>query len=171
MRVLIFDPSGNFSQREGQGTSGWAIFAEGELVEFGDIKAEQEDTVEKYWRTHARMITKNQPDIVVCESYKLQPGKAMAQSYSALETPQMIGYLRMICYEEAIRFVFQDPSTKLRVADPILERMGIIEKRGRMYYCKGIRTNDHMRDAIRHGIFFQRYGDKGGKTASNNRPV
>ena len=160
MRVLSFDPSGNWSKREGSGTSGWAFFEDGELKEFGDVRADKAESIEDYWAAHSELMDVKQPHIVVCESYKLQPGKAMVQSFSAMETPQLIGYLRMACWLNKIRFVFQDPSCKPRVADPILERMGIIERKGRLYYCQGRLTNDHMRDAIRHGIYWHKYGDK-----------
>jgi hypothetical protein len=101
------------------------------------------------------------PNKIVCESYKLQPGKAMAQSHSSLETSQLIGYIRMTAWGHdygEISFVLQDPACKTRVADPILERMGIIEKRGNRYYCQDKLTNDHQRDAIRHGVYWHKYG-------------
>lgn len=158
-RVLCFDPSGNFSKREGSGTTGWALFVDGELKDFGDIAAEDFESLESYFKEHSGLIYEKDidPHVIVIESFKLQPGKAMQQSWSAMETPQLIGYLRMFAYLNSIKVVFQDPKDKIRVADPILEHMGIIEKRGKLYYCMGRKTNLHMRDAIRHGVFYKRY--------------
>lgn len=164
MRVLVFDPSGNF--KEGDGTTGWAFFNCDTLLDFGDIKSDNFACQELYWLRVGQLISEFQADVVVCESYRLFAHKAKEQSWSQLETPQLIGYLRMICWHKGIAFIFQDPSDKTRVADPILVREGVFEKRGNNYYCNGKKTNLHMRDAIRHGIFYHRYR-KGKENAKN----
>lgn len=156
-RILVFDPSGNFSDREGKGTTGWALFNNDTLAEFGRIEAKDYDSVESYWHTHLLEVP---TDTIVCESYKLQPGKAMQQSWSALETPQLIGYLRMTAWVNDIPFVFQDPSIKTRFSDEILVHMGIAEKRGGKHYIMGKPSVIHERDAIRHGLHYLKYGKK-----------
>lgn len=155
-RILVFDPSGNFD--EGKGTSGWALFIKGNLTSFGEIKSSDYSDIESYWNAHSEMIHDANPDIVVCESFKLNPGKAGAQSWSYLETPQLIGYLRMRCWHKHIPFRTQDPSIKVRFTDEILIGTGDLEKKGQKYYCMGRETNLHKRDAIRHGIYYLRYG-------------
>lgn len=157
-RILVFDPSGNYD--EGKGTSGWALFVDGKLNDFGDIAAYAHSSVEFYWALHRDLIYSKAVDVVVCESFKLNPAKAGAQSWSYLETPQLIGFLRMVCWEHGRPFITQDPSTKARFADEVLEGIGIIEKRGKKHYCMGRETNLHKRDAIRHGIYFLKYGKK-----------
>lgn len=159
MRILIFDPSGNWSKREGKGSTGWATFEDGKVLDFGEISAEKYSSLEEYWFRHVDMITAKVPDVVVCESYKLQPGKAAVQAYSAMETSQLIGYLRMACWRKR-DFVFQEPKDKVRVNDDVLVYMGILELQGKRLYCMGRQTNDHMRDAIRHGVYYHRYGSK-----------
>lgn len=173
MRLLCFDPSGNWSEKEGKGTSGWSLFVDGELKDFGDISAEDFTQIEGYWAKHYEVIYRLSPDIVVIESYKLQPGKAMQQSWSQLETPQLIGYLRMKCWDTGIKYYFQDPSIKTRFNDEVLADTGVIVPKekpqggrtgnGQRYYCLGRMTNLHERDAIRHGLYFLRYGAKGSK--------
>lgn len=138
------------------------MFEDGNLVDFGDISAEKYNSVEEYWDAHWILIReKNIPYVadgrVVIESYKLQPGKAMQQSWSAMETPQLIGFLRMQCHWDGVPVIFQDPKDKVRVADPILVKAGIFELKGNKHYYLGRPTNLHMRDAIRHGIFYHRY--------------
>lgn len=157
MKILTLDPSGNFSKNEGDGTTGWAIFENGELKDFGDIESSNFARIEMYWQAIAELIDLSF-DVVVCESYRLFAGKAMAQSNSLMETPQLIGYLRMHCYKWQIPIVFQDPKDKARVSDPILVRQGVFELKGRKHYCLDRSTNLHMRDAIRHGIYFLKYG-------------
>lgn len=100
------------------------------------------------------------PDVIVIESYRLFGHKSKQQIGSQLETPQLIGYLEMVAYELNTPVFFQDPSTKSRHADDILARTGVIEKRGQYYYYKGVITNLHQRDALRHLIYFYKYGRK-----------
>ena len=165
-RILAFDPSGNFSSREGKGVTGWALFDNELLKDFGRIEAENFGIVEGYWDAHLDLMIQKVGDMnvfhtVVCESYKLQPAKAMQQSWSALETPQLIGAMRMFNFTEPelqMPFVFQDPSIKARFSDEILVKMGIAEKRGNKYYILGRSTVDHERDAIRHGLYYLKYG-------------
>lgn len=175
--ILVFDPSGNWSEKEGKGTTGWALLGgDGELVDFGDIKASDYDSIEEYWAAHCDLMYNKIRSAVyvhkiVCESYKLQPAKAKQQSWSSLETPQLIGALRMYNYNEVTlrhEFVFQDPSIKARFSDEILVSSGIAEKRGKMYYINGKLTNDHMRDAIRHGLYYLRYGGKKDEKSRHN---
>jgi hypothetical protein len=154
-RVLCFDPSGNF--HEGNGTTGWAYFLDGELREFGQIKAINHTCLEEYFLAHRSVIGHYEPNEVVIEDYRLFGHKAKDQSWSALETPQLIGYMRMSCYTGMIDVIFQSPKDKVRVADPQLERLGVIEKRPGGYYCLDKITNLHQRDAIRHGVFYHRY--------------
>lgn len=155
IKVLSFDPSGNYN--EGSGTSGWAVFEDGNLTEFGTISASDFSTIEGYWNQHYTLIAIQQPNIVVCESFRLFAHKQKAQTWSQMETPQLIGYLRMMCWKRNIKLVFQQPSDKLRVTDPILVKMGVFEMRGKNHYCNGKPTNLHIRDAIRHGVYYNRY--------------
>jgi hypothetical protein len=157
MKILTLDPSGNFSKKEGDGTTGWAIFEDGELKDFGAISASDYKKIEEYWEAISDIIDLS-INVVVCESYRLFAGKATAQSNSLMETPQLIGYLRMHCYKWEIPIIFQDPKDKLRVTDPILVRQGVFILKGKKHYCQNRPTNLHMRDAIRHGLYFLKYG-------------
>lgn len=154
-KVLSFDPSGNFS--EGKGTTGWAVFKQKDLSHFGEIKASDYMLKQEYFSAHQDLIEETMPNVIVIESYKLFGHKAKQQSGSSLETPQLIGFIEMVAFQHNIPVVFQDPSSKVRVADDILTRMGVFEKKGRSYYCQGHKTSLHERDSIRHGIFYIRY--------------
>lgn len=156
MRVLVFDPAGNHA--EGNGTTGWALFEGKELKHFGRIEAKNYVNAEFYWFDVCELIPNMKPNIVVCESYKLFGHKAKQQSWSEMETPQLIGCLRLQCWKSGTDLVFQDPSAKVRVTDPILVHMGILENRSNRHYALDRSTVIHERDAIRHGVFFSRYG-------------
>jgi hypothetical protein len=155
IKVLSLDPSGNYN--EGSGTTGYAVFEDGNITEFGTISASDFSTIEGYWSQHETLLAIHRPNVVVCESFRLFAHKAKQQTWSQMETPQLIGYLRMTCWKRNIKTIFQSPQDKIRVADPILEKMGVLEKRGKNYYCMSKPTNLHIRDAIRHGVFYNRY--------------
>jgi len=156
MRVLCFDPSGSF--HEGEGCTGWAVFEDGELKDFGRLEAKKCNSIEEYFWAHCLLIDSKLPNTIVCESYKLFGHKAKQQSWSEMETPQLIGALRLRCWVDSIALVFQDPKDKVRVADPILVHMGVLEQsEGNRYKALGRQTVIHERDAIRHGVFWHRY--------------
>jgi hypothetical protein len=155
MKVLSFDPSGNYE--EGYGTSGYALSLDGHLPhKLGDIKGEDYANRQEYWFRHKILIEQEHPDVVVIESYRLFGNKSKEQIGSSLETPMLIGYLEMVCYEMRIPVVIQDPSTKTRHADAVLVKMGVIHKTGTRYYYKGELTNLHQRDAMRHNMYYIR---------------
>lgn len=168
--ILAFDPSGNHTAKEGKGTTGWATFKDGKLHTFGDIQAEGFASIEEYWY-EINSLMQHYENIatygmgpgefkVICESYRLQPGKAKQQSWSSLETPQLIGYLRMSAWNLEMPFILQDPAIKARFSDTVLVEMGIAEPKNGRLYIQGRPTNNHMRDAIRHGLYYLRYGVK-----------
>lgn len=156
MKLLSFDPSGNF--HEGKGTTGWALFEDGELADFGVIDSKKFENQMDYWWEHQKLIQQLRPDICLIESYKLFEHKAKSQSWSAMETPQLIGAMMLYCYQWDIPVIFQDPQQKQGVNDERLVKLGYLEKKGKKYYCLGRSTVLHSRDAIRHGIFYYRYG-------------
>lgn len=157
-KVLCLDPSGNHGKKEGDGTTGWAVFEDGELKDFGKIESSDFKTQEGYWYAHYELIERVLPDRLVIENYNLFAHKAKQQSGSSMDTPQLIGYLRMSCWEWTIPITWQRPSDKVRVNDEILVHQGVFELRGGKHYCLDRPTVIHERDAIRHGIFFHKYG-------------
>lgn len=159
MKILAFDPSGNYN--EGKGTTGFALSLDMfPAHKLGDIKASDYDSRQGYWFAHKELIEQQFPDVCVIESYRLFGHKSKEQIGSSLETPQLIGYLEMLCYEMNIPVIYQDPSTKQRHSDDILVKTGVIEKRGNKFYYHGELTNLHMRDALRHELYYKKYGRK-----------
>lgn len=157
MKILAFDPAGNMG-KEGMGTTGYAVGEPLDILLLDEIQAGDYKTREAYWFAHKELIEAVFPDVIVIESYRLFGHKAKQQTGSSLETPMLIGYLQMVAYEMNIPVVIQDPSTKNRHTDDVLVKTGIIEKRGRSCYYDGQVTNMHKRDALRHHMYFSKYG-------------
>lgn len=159
MRVLSFDPSGNF--KEGKGTTGICQMVDGTPIILTDIHAGDFEFAEMYWAFHREYIRTFRPDFIVMEGYKLYNHKgtsAKMQANSELETPQLIGYLKMVCYEENIPLTIQFASdVKTRWSEDVLVRLGILEQKGTKYYFNGKSTVTHHRDALKHALHFERY--------------
>lgn len=158
MTILAFDPSGNF--KEGKGTTGWA-FGGGQVGEVGEIKAKEFSCAEEYWQDHIHLILQLHPDEMVMEGYKLYNHagqEANKQSNSELETPQLIGCIKLLCYQYDIPLKVQWASqAKGRWTDKVLKAKGILTSDNRLAY-NGQKTNAHKRDAIRHWMHYYRYG-------------
>lgn len=154
MKILVFDPSGNYF--EGKGTTGWAMYYNKELTSVGQILAEEYESRHEYWKAHISLIKAIAPDYVVIEDYRLYPSRAAAQSGSELETPQLIGLMKYILEEQKIPFFMQHAKIKNRFTNKILLHKNIITQnnpKGR-FYAAGVPLSGHIIDAIRHGEFF-----------------
>ena len=158
MRILAFDPSGNFE--EGKGTTGWAFKTE-DTSKLGEIRAEDFKQVEEYWHEHVELIHRCNPTHVVIEGYRLYNHRGQAassQANSMLETPQLIGLIKYYCWVTEIDLTIQYATqVKSRCSDDVLQNMGILDSYNRF---NGERTNNHKRDALRHLLHFERYGNK-----------
>lgn len=161
MRILAIDISGNYNY--GKGTTGYCIGnGKGTILEIGEIRAKDYETRMEYHDAVLSLaLNKKKVDVIVCENFKLYQHKAMAQVHSEMETPRIIGALEYCAWLKKMPLYFQMAvDVKKRFSDEILLENNILEKQKNALYFKGIKTNDHMRDAIRHYNYFVRYGLK-----------
>jgi hypothetical protein len=160
MRVISFDPSGNWG-KEGMGTTGIAILEDGEPKELLEIKASDFDSEVEYWNQHVYMINYLGANYVCCEGYKLynHKGKAASmQANSELQTSQLIGVIKYHCFDRNIPLTIQFASeVKTRWSDKVLQNLGYLDEKNRF---NGQATNPHKKDALRHALHFVRYGVK-----------
>lgn len=163
MIIVALDPSGNWGDKEGWGTTGLALY-EGGNVSLHEIKSSDYSSHEEYWNaviTHKGM---KQADYIVIEGYKLynHAGRnAQMQSNSDMPTSQLIGALKMQAFHNKIPAVIQYASdVKTRWSDEVLTNLGILESGNKF---KGKSTNAHKRDALRHLCHFKKYKLKDGK--------
>lgn len=158
MKTLVFDPAGNFV--EGKGTTGYAVLNNDELTAVSELSARPFQSAAQYWYEHKLLIGYIKPDQVVCESYQLFHYKnrpAESQAFSYMETPQLIGAITVACFEKNLPLIFQTPAQVKRTwPDEKLVEEGYITKSGRSYFWNGKRLSNHMRDAIRHAIYYTR---------------
>lgn len=153
MKLVAIDPSGNFS--EGKGITGIASFIDGYPSSLSEVKAEDYDSAPAYWNAVLNRLSILVPDIIVCEAYPLYAHKAQTQSYSTLETPQLIGCITLWAWVRRIPVVFQTASmVKGRWNDDVLVHKGYLERKGNRLLFDGVPTNAHKRDALRHGLYY-----------------
>lgn len=166
MKILSFDPSGNYS--EGKGTTGWCLLeTKDKIADLHEIKANNYDSTEAYWQEHLDIIntinTIYQDMHVVVEGFRLYGSKAKDQINSTFETPMLIGVIRQHCYIHNIPLKVQYAvEVKTRWDEKILVNSGIIEHKNHYYLYRGKLTNGHMRDSLKHALHYMHYGMRKG---------
>ena len=161
MRILAIDISGNFE--EGKGTTGYCIGnGDGTIIEIGEIRAKDFETRMEYHDAVLSLaLNKKKVDVIVCENFRLYQHKAQAQVHSELETPRIIGALEYCAWLKKMPLYFQMATeVKKRFSDEIMLENKILDKHKNALYFNFIKTNDHIRDAMRHYYYFVRYGLK-----------
>jgi hypothetical protein len=160
LKLLALDIAGNF--KEGKGTTGICVMEDGVPKQLLDIHAGAYDSVEEYWARHENYILHELPEHIVMEGYKLYNHKGMSaktQANSDLETPQLLGFLKMVCYRMGIPYTIQYASdVKTRWSEDVLVHLGILERKGDRYYFDGKCTVSHHRDSLKHALHYWRYG-------------
>lgn len=133
-RLLAVDPGE---------TTGWALFANLDLVDCGQIPTKLDPAGEL-----EKLLDKTQPLVVVAEDYRIYKWKAKQHTGSDLFTPRLLGALDLLCHQRGIPLYLQMAQlAKVFCTDDKLKHWG--------FYKKGQR---HARDAIRHGCYWLVFG-------------
>lgn len=173
MMILAMDPSGSF--RYGSGTTGYTfidydtkeIFV-GHQIKAKDFKKYLGLGNTKYQDEHALTILyanklakdKNKKLVVVLEDY-IQ--SAATPKYQALETSELIGRLTMVMTDNNIMFVRQRSQLiKTNLAKEqaliLLSNNQLSTEKDKLnrtrWYLHGKQINNHILDAIRHGLYY-----------------
>lgn len=162
--ILAIDPSGAFD--EGQGKTGWTVLDAQtlEVISIGYLDAGKFLCAQAYWDAHTKLIDRyfklyEKNLIVVIEEYTLYAEKANSQINSKMETCRLIGVLQHHCWVLKQPFSMQPANLVVnRWNDTVLQYKRIIKeaKKRSFVLCSNtnIWLNDHMRDALRHGIHY-----------------
>lgn len=153
-KIIALDISGNF--KEGKGTTGIAIGdTETGTIHLDEIKATDFESDVDYWDGVIDVVATSMADHVVIEHYILYNHKALQQSYSELETSQLLGALRFACHQFLMPVTLQKASeAKGRFPDRVLQAKKYLDEKNRF---DGRPTNAHKRDALRHLLYFTKY--------------
>lgn len=162
MMVVAIDPSGSFN--EGKGKTGIAVCDDiflpiNPIVR--SIEAKDYPTRHAYWNAILNYVLAVRPDVVVIESFVTRANGFLIGKMP--ETPMFIGVLVWELEKFGIPYVFQSPSqAKTRFKDDYLGKYLLDYEvhdtsRGKLYYLNGKLTNDHIRDAIKHLLYYKKY--------------
>lgn len=159
MKYIFVDPSGSFT--EGKGHTGIAMcednFANLETI---SIAANKYKRMHDYWHAIIEYILDAyyDGDEVIIESFMIRTQGFLMGKMP--ETIQFIGALRYHLDKEGIPYTFQTPTqAKSRFKDPDLPKyISNLEHRSNgRYYLNGKQVNDHIRDALKHLLYYMRY--------------
>jgi hypothetical protein len=170
MMYVAIDPSGSFN--EGKGHTGIACLwdEDWDKVSAFSVAAKDWATRHDYWEAVMSSAFKsfltagiNPDDItVVIESFVIR-----TNGFTVGKMPETIQFIGAMVWElERLgikNIIFQTPSqAKTRFPDERLPDYldAITKEDNGFYYLKGKRINDHSRDALKHLLFYRRYGEK-----------
>jgi hypothetical protein len=166
MKTIAIDPSGNFE--EGKGHTGVAIIEDNdwEKVQVFSVSAKDFPSRHAYWNTVLGIISTYRDDAtnVVIESYVTRMNGFTIGKQS--ETAMFIGVLVWYLEHWDIPFTFQAPSAaKSRFKDELLPKyypkLELDTSTGKnRYKYDGKLVSDHIRDAMKHLLYFKRYKEK-----------
>lgn len=113
-------------------TTGWASFDDKGNLIASDVVVGAPSFYE--------LLDTHHPVEVFIEDYKLQPWKAMEQSWSTLDTVRLIGACEYWCFQHRVKLTYVNPRDK-----PIAYRYaGIAQAKNHKF--------SHDRDAYAHGV-------------------
>lgn len=161
MFYIAIDPSGSFN--EGKGHTGLSIIKDWnwDTLQVTSFDAKKYNSKLEYWQAMIDTILKfpESETHVVIESFTIRTNGFLMGKMP--ETMLFIGALSYVLESKGYKIIFQSPSqAKSRFKD---EYLGMYipeyELKGKYYYLKGKITNDHMRDSLKHLIYYYKYGD------------
>lgn len=167
MKYIFIDPSGNFDS--GKGHTGIATIEgndddfDWDTLKVSSISANDYPTRYEYWKAVCSCIynpsVRSDNTTVIIESFLIRTDGILMGSMP--ETIMLIGALAHQLDALRIPYTFQAPSTaKSRFKDPMLPKLvpGMtFNATTNRYYLHGKCVNDHIRDALKHLLYFQKY--------------
>ena len=169
MKYIFIDPSGSFN--EGKGHTGIAVIKDNDwnTLEYCSIAAKDFDTRHEYWyaimmKIHEYTFFKdpeprtNLDTKVIIESFMIRSQGFLMGKMP--ETIRLIGALEFKLENHGIDCYLQTPTqAKARFKDNDLPRYipGFEKRINGRYYLNGKQINDHIRDALKHLLYFMKY--------------
>lgn len=164
MTYVCIDPSGSFN--EGKGHTGIAILQDNNWDSLKTISlyANKYNSRLEYWQdiiNNTIIPFKNNTNEVkiIIESFTIRSNGFLIGKMP--ETFLLLGAMVYIMEKLGISYIFQAPSAaKSRFKDEHLDMyIPNFIKRNNFYYLNGIRVNDHIRDALKHLLYYKKYNE------------
>lgn len=146
--VIGIDPSGNFSA--GKGGNGLFLISPNKAIE-DTVWAKDYETKRDFfrgvWASLKSMLEQCENPLVVIEDFRLQFGKASAQSNQKMETSELIGALETKLDELNIKYKRQQNTVKSRWKDKLM-----LEELEDLGHTDFKFSSRHAKDAARHAL-------------------
>jgi len=165
MFYIVLDPSGSYN--EGKGHTGFVTMCENDWTTLHVNSIAAKDFVDRheYWNSiisrtiETAKAARPVRTVVIIESFMIRNNGFLIGKMP--ETIRLIGALEYALESEGIDFVFQTPSqAKARFRDETLHRHvpGFeYNAANNRYYFNGKICNDHVRDALKHLLYYKHY--------------
>lgn len=161
MRYVFIDPSGSFN--EGKGHTGVSIIEDFNFETLKTYSISAKDYTERhlYWMDIIRKAIGPNTTVVIESFVNRNNGFLIGKMP---ETPLLIGALIWELEQLNIKYIFQTPTqAKARFKDDYLgmyiPKYEVKEISGKKYYyLNGQITNDHIRDSLKHLVYYMKYG-------------
>jgi len=167
MIYIAVDPSGSFN--EGKGHTGISAVKDWDwnTLQVASVSAKNFTERHLYWQRIIDTICKiskiNKTTVIIESFVNRQNGFTLGKMS---ETPLLIGALVWELEQLGIDYVFQTPGqVKPRFRDELLGKYvpnltSKVTKAGTLYYINGKISNDHIRDSLKHLVYYMKYGGK-----------
>ena len=158
MKYIFIDPSGSYT--EGKGHTGVAVMEDEDwsTLKVYSVAAKDYSTRSAYWGTIINFIRKNYNATIIIESFAIRNNGFLMGKMP--ETIRFIGAMEYTMDLYSIKYIFQTPTqAKSRFKDEdLVKYIPDFERRdnGRWYLNDKL-TNDHIRDALKHLLYFHKY--------------
>lgn len=160
MNLVFVDPSGSF--HEGKGHTGIAWMQDDwTTLHVLSLSASAYPERHMYWEAIINNVLdmiETPDDIVIIESFMIR-----TQGFLMGKMPETIQFIGALCWElekHNIKYCLQTPTqAKSRFKDDDLPRYipGFEKRDNGRYYLNGKQVNDHIRDALKHLLYFKKY--------------
>ncbi len=164
MKYIFIDPSGNFE--DGKGHTGIATMIDDDwsTLKVTSLAAKNYKTRLDYWKAiitvvQTLIVVAHNNATVIIESFQIRTNGFLIGKMP--ETIMLIGAIVWELEQVDIPYKFQTPTqAKSRFKDESLPRYipNLELKPNKRYYLNGKMINDHVRDALKHLLYFKRYG-------------
>jgi hypothetical protein len=157
---IAIDPSGSFNEGKGHTGISKIIDWDWNTLETKSYSAKNYTDRHTYWKDIIYSATRTCENVtVIIESFVVRSNGFLVGKMP--ETSLLIGALVYELERLGIPYVFQSPSqAKTRFKDEYLGKYipGYERRDNGYYYLNGIRINDHIRDSLKHLLYFEKYG-------------
>lgn len=146
-RILAFDPGE---------TTGMFQLMRSPTPSFTSVSIQlKTPTLDEGYKAVEHQISQFNPDVVVCEDYRVYGHKVQQHSWAALHTPKFVGIITAVCLSRNIPIIMQMAG----------QAKGFCTDDKLRFWNMYNTNHRHANDAARHALFYLIFGSKHERTS------